>query len=93
MRVAKWHTPMHLDEAARETIKGQPITDYLGELAAMRELTLAQFRHYDDDWLWQEFGWNDTVANNYWMWYYVYEDELNHRGEISWLKSRIPVTQ
>ncbi|HRW03864.1 MAG TPA: DinB family protein, partial [Caldilineaceae bacterium] len=90
-RIAKWHTPMYLDDAARQTIKGQPVTYYLDELAAMRELTLAQFRHYDDDWLWQESGWNDTVANNYWMWYHVYEDEINHRGEISWLKSRIPV--
>ena len=90
-RIAKWRTPMYLDGAARQTIKGQSITYYLDELAAMRELTLAQFRHYDDDWLWQESPWNDTIANNYWMWYHVYEDEINHRGEISWLKSRIPV--
>ncbi len=44
----------------------------------------------DDEWLWKELPWNEQAANNYWMWYHVYEDEINHRGEISWLKSRIP---
>lgn len=56
----------------------------------MRESTLAQFRQYDDEWLWQESPSNNIVANNYWMWYHVYADEINHRGEINWLKSRIP---
>lgn len=90
-RIAKWEIPMYLDEPARQTIKGHPIGYYLNELQGMRELTLTQFRQYEDDWLWQESPWNDLVANNYWMWYHVYEDEINHRGEISWLKSRIPV--
>lgn len=89
-RIAKWHAPMYLGEEARQTIKGHPVSYYLDELAAMRELTLAQFRQYDDDWLWQESPWNNITANNYWMWYHVYEDEINHRGEINWLKSRIP---
>lgn len=89
-RIAQWELPMNLGEPARQHIKGLPIAYYLGELAAMRERSLAQFRQYDDDWLWLESPWNDAVANNYWMWYHVYEDEINHRGEISWLKSRIP---
>jgi hypothetical protein len=89
-RIAKWEVPMYLDEPARQQIKGHPIDDYLAELQAIRELTLTQFRQYDDDWLWLESPWNDAIANNYWMWYHVYEDEINHRGEISWLKSRIP---
>lgn len=90
-RIAKWRIPMDLGAEARQTIKGQPIGYYLSELQAIRELTLTQFRQYDDEWLWQEAPWNDLIANNYWMWYHVYEDEINHRGEISWLKSRIPV--
>ena len=88
-RIKKWYTPMYLDEEARRTIRGYPISYYLEELATMRTLTLNQFKQYDDSWLWQETTWNDAVANNYWMWYHVYEDEINHRGEISWLKSRI----
>ena len=89
-RIAKWQVPMQLGEAARREIVGKPIDYYLTELAEMRELTLAGFRRFDDDWLMRESPWNDQVANNYWMWYHVYEDEINHRGEISWLKSRIP---
>ncbi|MDQ3248628.1 MAG: DinB family protein [Chloroflexota bacterium] len=89
-RIKKWEIPMDLDEAARQTIKGYSVDYYLAELAAIRELTLHQFRQYGDDWLWQESPWNDAIANNYWMWYHVYEDEINHRGEVSWLKSRIP---
>ncbi len=89
-RIQKWQVPMYLGEEARQQIRGNPIGYYLDELQAMRELTLAQFRQYDDAWLWQEAPWNDLIANNYWMWYHVYEDEINHRGEISWLKSRIP---
>jgi hypothetical protein len=52
------------------------------ELTAIRAQTLDQFRRYDDAWLWREAEWNDAIANNYWMWYHVYEDEINHRGEI-----------
>ena len=89
-RRAKWYTPLYLGEAARQEIRGHSIDFYHAELAAMREKTLEQFRQLDDDWLWQESPYGNGVANNYWMWYHVYEDEINHRGAISWLKSRIP---
>ena len=89
-RIKKWRVPMSLGEQARREIIGQPVEYYLMELAQMRERTLAQFMQLDDEWLWRESPWNNQVANNYWMWYHVYEDEINHRGEISWLKSRIP---
>ena len=91
-RILKWKIPMNLGEAARQAIRGYGIHYYLDELAAMRELTLHQFRQLDDAWLWQEAEWNDARANHYWMWYHVYEDEINHRGEINWLKSRIAAT-
>jgi hypothetical protein len=44
----------------------------------------------NDTWLWREAQWNDVIANNYWMWYHVYEDEINHRGETRWRLSRMP---
>jgi uncharacterized damage-inducible protein DinB len=91
-RIAKWAVPMDLGEAARRAIRGHPVTYYLQELQAIRDQTLEQLRRYDDDWLWHESPWNDQSANNYWMWYHVYEDEIHHRGEISWRKSRIPAT-
>jgi hypothetical protein len=89
-RNAKWEIPIHLGEPARQLIKRHPIEYYLHELQTMRAITLEQLRLHDDGWLWQEVPLLDAVANNYWMWYHVYEDEINHRGEINWLKSRIP---
>jgi hypothetical protein len=89
-RIVKWHVPMYLDAPAREQIRGHPARYYLDELAAMRAETLAQFQQYDDSWLWQETEWDDAVVNNYWQWYHVYEDEINHRGEMSWRLSRMP---
>lgn len=89
-RMQHWDTAVGLGEAARILIRGYPIAYYLAELATIRESTLNQFKQLDDSWLWQEHAQKDVVANNYWMWYHVYEDEINHRGEISWLKSRIP---
>jgi hypothetical protein len=89
-RIAKWLVPMYLDAPAREQIHGKPARFYLDELAAMRAETLAQFRQYDDSWLWQETEWDDATVNNYWQWYHVYEDEINHRGEMRWRLSRMP---
>jgi hypothetical protein len=64
--------------------------DYIDELTRMRDQTLEQMRQRDDSWLWQESEWGDNVfANNYWQWYHVYEDEINHRGEMSWRLSRM----
>jgi len=34
---------------------------------------------------------NTFYGRNIWKWFHVYEDEISHRGEISWLKSRIPL--
>jgi uncharacterized damage-inducible protein DinB len=28
--------------------------------------------------------------NTYWKWFHVCEHESNHRGQIAWLKSRMP---
>lgn len=89
-RIKKWRVPMYMGAKARQLIRGNPINYYLDELAAMREKTLAQFRQYDDEWLWIQHPQNQSMANNYWKWFHVYEDEINHRGAISWLKSRIP---
>jgi hypothetical protein len=85
----KWGVPMDIGERARQEIHGNSASYYIEELTAIRAQTLDQFRRYDDAWLWREAEWNDAIANNYWMWYHVYEDEINHRGEISWKLSRM----
>lgn len=89
-RIAKWKTPMNLGDKARRDIAGRSVGYYKKELEDMRDQTLEFLKGCDDEWLWRKSPWNDQTANNYWMWYHVYEDEINHRGQISWLKSRIP---
>jgi hypothetical protein len=28
--------------------------------------------------------------NAHWAWFHVAEDEINHRGQIRWLRARLP---
>jgi hypothetical protein len=92
-RLPKWQAPMELGAPARRAIRGHPAGYYIEELTRMRDQTLEQMRQRDDSWLWAESEWNDDVfANNYWQWYHVYEDEINHRGEMSWRLSRMNQT-
>ena len=34
--------------------------------------------------------WGGQPANNYFKWFHVFEDEINHRGQIRWLCKRLP---
>jgi hypothetical protein len=90
-RLPKWYVPMELGAPAREQIRGRPATYYLEELALLREETLALFKQRDDSWLW-EIGSESDNINNYYQWYHVYEDEINHRGEMHWRLSRMDLT-
>jgi len=88
----KWGLAMNLGDRAQREIRGHPVEYYTEKMEQIRSQTHDQMRQYSDEWLWRESPWFNRTANNYWMWYHVYEDEINHRGEISWLKSRIPET-
>jgi uncharacterized damage-inducible protein DinB len=35
-------------------------------------------------------GFAGKPASNYFKWFHVFEDELNHRGQIRWLRRRLP---
>lgn len=54
--------------------------------------SLVCLRAIDDAWLVEQFElpWRKQPATNLWAWYHVGEDELNHRGQIRWLASRLP---
>ena len=56
----------------------------------MRERTLQALQQRDDSWLDIETRWGQRLVNHHWMWFHVFEDELNHRGQIRWLKRRLP---
>jgi len=62
---------------------------YLEELSATRRVTLEMFAARDDGWL------EPAVAaapklNVHWAWFHVMEDEINHQGQIRWLRMRLP---
>ncbi len=88
----KWGVAMYLGEHARKEIREHPVQYYIEMMNQVRSQALNHMQQFSDEWLWRESPWFSRQANNYWMWYHVYEDEINHRGEISWLKSRISAT-
>lgn len=89
-----WGVAMSLGEEGRKTIKDHDIKYYLDIITEVREKTLSEFRKKDDDWLllvdpvWSKQV--DARLNTYWKWFHVCEHESNHRGQIKWLKGRLP---
>ncbi|MGN7388109.1 mycothiol transferase [Sporosarcina sp. SAFN-015] len=78
---------LDLGDHARETIKGHAIDYYLHQLEETRKETIEKFKSLPDAWLFeQEPFWYDLPANNFFKWFHVFEDELNHRGQIRLIK-------
>ncbi|MCJ8006519.1 DinB family protein [Lederbergia wuyishanensis] len=78
---------LDLGNKAREQIKGHSIDFYLEELASVRERTIETFKTLPDEWLFHQTPfWFGEQANNYFKWFHVFEDELNHRGQIRIIK-------
>ena len=60
-------------------------------LDEVRTQTLRELAQRDDAWLDEESPfWSGLPANNYFKWFHVFEDELNHRGQMRWLRQRLP---
>lgn len=87
-----WQSAMLLGDDGRKNIKGNEVKYYLDTIAEVREKTLAEFRKKDDKWLLAiDPEWSKKrPLNTYWKWFHVCEHEANHRGQITWLKSRLP---
>lgn len=82
---------LDLGQRAREEIHGQPLDHYLKVLDDVRNRTLFELSKRDDHWLMLESDfWGGERANNYFKWFHVFEDELNHRGQIRFLVKRLP---
>ena len=86
---ARWNAALELGEEGRKTIRGHSADFYIQTLAEVREKTLAAFRERDDaflqitrDW------WDDRQSNNFFAWFHVFEDELNHRGQMRLIRNR-----
>jgi uncharacterized damage-inducible protein DinB len=80
---------LDLGERSRRKIKGHDVDHYLRILEAVRSKTLEELARRDDGWLEEQTSfWHRRRANNYFKWFHVFEDELNHRGQIRWLRRR-----
>lgn len=91
--MAIWKAALDLGDEGRENIKGNDLTFYLNKLDKVRKRTLELFKTVSDDWLQVEVeNWhNQKSANHYFMWFHVFEDEINHRGQIRMIRSRLTV--
>ena len=87
-----WNAPMSLGDEGRKNIKGQEVKYYLDIISEVRQKTLEEFKKKDDKWLlaidpeWSK----EEPLNTYWKWFHVCEHESNHRGQMTWLKGRLP---
>lgn len=78
---------LDLGDAAREQIKGNPIEYYLEELEQTRKKTIDTFKILPESWLFETAPyWGGEPMNKYFKWFHVFEDELNHRGQIRLIK-------
>jgi uncharacterized damage-inducible protein DinB len=86
---AAWSAALKLGDQGRREIHGHELQLYTDELMRTREATLAALAQRDDAWLEAAL----TIAPNlnaHWAWFHVAEDEINHRGQIRWLRARLP---
>jgi len=87
-----WGAAMSLGDEGRKNIKGKNAQFYIDAITTVRNKTLEELKKKDDKWLMAvDPEWSkERPLNTYWKWFHVCEHESNHRGQISWLKSRLP---
>ncbi|MFD2570765.1 DinB family protein [Spirosoma soli] len=88
----EWGAGLELGDLGRKEIKGHDAQFYIDKLTTVRAKTLELLKTKDDKWLLElDPVWSkQEPVNTYWKWFHVCEHESNHRGQISWLKSRLP---
>ncbi|WOV89267.1 DinB family protein [Sporosarcina oncorhynchi] len=84
---------LNLGKPAQEQIQGNPVEFYLEQLEQTRKKTIEKFQTLEDAWLFEQTPfWWDKPANNYFKWFHVFEDELNHRGQIRLIKKMMEMS-
>nr|WP_274436494.1 DinB family protein [Alicyclobacillus sp. ALC3] len=82
---------IELGEAGK-AIEGHELAYYLHMLNRVRSRTLTSFANLTDEWLADEESLGEHRSwNNYWKWFHVFEDEVNHRGQIRIIRRRLPL--
>jgi len=85
---AAWAAALNLGDEGRRALRGQPLEHYLEQLATTRAATLQALASRDDEWLERPMV-AVPAMNAHWAWFHVAEDEVNHRGQIRWLRTRL----
>jgi uncharacterized damage-inducible protein DinB len=83
-----WSAALKLGDGGRSEIRGHELHVYTDTLLRRREATLAALAQRDDAWL-EAPLWIAPDVNAHWAWFHVAEDEINHRGQIRWLRTRL----
>lgn len=82
----KWLLGLDLGDVARAKIKGHDVGYYIDLLHTVREDTYRKFNTLPDEWLFEKEEFGKTKATNYFKWFHVFEDEINHRGQIRMIR-------
>jgi uncharacterized damage-inducible protein DinB len=85
----RWSIALKLGANGRASLRGDPLEHYVEELAAVRRITLEKLAAFDDAWLEASVVAAPKI-NRHWAWFHQAEDEINHRGQIRWLRARLP---
>ena len=85
---AVWEPALKLGAEGRRLLRNEPLEHYVHELSEARRLTLEGLAARDDDWLERPLP-AAPAMNAHFAWFHVAEDEINHRGQIRWLRARM----
>ena len=85
---AAWASALTLGAEGRRLLRGKPLEHYVHELNEVRRLTLEGLAARDDEWLERPLI-AAPAMNAHFAWFHVAEDEINHRGQIRWLRARL----
>jgi uncharacterized damage-inducible protein DinB len=77
-----------LGAEGRRLLRGKPLEHYVHELSEARRLTLEALAARDDAWLERPLV-AAPAMNAHFAWFHVAEDEINHRGQMRWLRARL----
>jgi len=85
----EWGAVFALGDRSRQEIRDHDLSYYLARLEQVRAVTLLELGRRDDAWLETETTFrNGQRINNYFKWFHILGHEINHRGQIRWLRAR-----
>lgn len=83
-----WQAAAELGEQGRKEILGNDLNYYVAKLNEVRNKTYELMKEKDDEWLETRISIGKFESNYYHLWFHVFEDEINHRGQINLIKKR-----